>query len=132
MQAGCDALIVPSRFEPCGLTQLAALRYATLPIVSRVGGLADTVIDANEAAIAAGVATGFQFGPPTVEMLGRALDRALALWRAKDAWHRLQCNAMSTDVGWDRSARIYASLFKSVARGAPSRPLATGSQTIGQ
>jgi starch synthase len=115
MQAGCDALIVPSRFEPCGLTQLAALRYGTLPVVSRVGGLADTVIDANEAAIAAGAATGFQFGPPTVEMLVRALQRVFALWHVKDAWQRLQRSALSADVGWDRSAQIYASLFKSVA-----------------
>ncbi|SEC68915.1 starch synthase [Rhizobiales bacterium GAS191] len=116
MQAGCDALIVPSRFEPCGLTQLAALRYGTLPVVSRVGGLADTVIDANEAAIAAGVATGFQFGPPTTDTLLQALHRALTLWQTKGAWQRLQRNAMSSDVGWDRSARLYASLFKSVAR----------------
>jgi glycogen synthase len=64
-----DALVVPSRFEPCGLTQLCALRYGAVAIVSRVGGLADTVIDADEAAIAGSKATGVQFGPVTVENL---------------------------------------------------------------
>ncbi len=114
IQGGSDILVVPSRFEPCGLTQLAALRYGTLPLVSRVGGLADTVIDANEAALAAGVATGFQFAPTTKEALLRAVDRALALWDTRDVWHRLQRNAMRSDVSWDRSARLYAMLFEDV------------------
>jgi starch synthase len=63
MQGGCDAIVIPSRFEPCGLTQLYGLRYGCVPVVARTGGLADTVIDANEAAVSAGVATGFQFAP---------------------------------------------------------------------
>ena len=88
IQGGCDALLVPSRFEPCGLTQLCALRYGTLPVVARTGGLADTVIDANEMALAAGVATGVQFAPVTREMLETALARTAALWRDQPAWRR--------------------------------------------
>ena len=75
MQGGCDAIVIPSRFEPCGLTQLYGLRYGCVPIVARTGGLADTVIDANEAALSAGVATGFQFEPPNAGSFMHA-DRA--------------------------------------------------------
>ncbi|MBV9568024.1 MAG: glycogen synthase, partial [Hyphomicrobiales bacterium] len=121
IQAGSDALLVPSRFEPCGLTQLAALRYGTLPIVSRVGGLADTVIDANEAALAAGVATGFQFTPVSEAAFRRTLDRALALWQNKKSWRRLQQNAMRSKVGWGSAAKLYASLFRAVTRRAADR-----------
>jgi starch synthase len=115
VQGGADAVLVPSRFEPCGLTQLCALRYGAIPIVSRVGGLNDTVIDANEAALAAGVATGVQFAPVTREALEHAIDRALVLWRDRDAWHRLQLAAMGSDVGWTRPARKYAALYRSLA-----------------
>ena len=114
IQAGSDALIVPSRFEPCGLTQLSALRYGAIPVVSRVGGLADSVIDANEAALTAGVATGIQFWPTTPEALQTALQRLLALWRDKPAWEQVQRNGMNADVSWHGSAARYLSLFKSL------------------
>ncbi|PZR11206.1 MAG: glycogen synthase GlgA [Azospirillum brasilense] len=116
IQAGCDALLVPSRFEPCGLTQLCALRYGALPLVSRVGGLADTVIDANEAALAAGVANGLQFAPTTREALELALARLGALWQDRAAWGRMQGNAMAADVGWSRPARQYAALYREIMR----------------
>ena len=115
IQAGCDALLVPSRFEPCGLTQLCALRYGALPVVARVGGLADTVIDANEVALAAGVATGLQFSPTTRPALEAALVRLAALWKDREAWRRTQGNAMGTEVGWSASARRYAQIYAEIA-----------------
>jgi starch synthase len=114
IEAGSDALLVPSRFEPCGLTQLYALRYGSIPVVSRVGGLADSVIDANEAALAAGVATGIQFWPATPEALEDALHRLLALWRNRPIWERMQRNAMAADVSWRASASRYVALFQSL------------------
>lgn len=112
IQAGADAILVPSRFEPCGLTQLCALRYGALPVVTRVGGLADSVVDANDVAIAAGVATGFQFLPANGEHLAFAIDRALALWKEPVLWRRLQARAMATDVSWRHPAKRYANLYR--------------------
>ncbi len=117
-QAGADFILVPSRFEPCGLTQLCALRYGAMPIVSRVGGLADTVIDANEAAISAGVATGVQFSPNSVEAMVYALDRALAIFRDPETILRFRLNGMRADVSWRGPAQRYAALYRSIARSA--------------
>lgn len=111
IQGGADAFLVPSRFEPCGLTQLAALRYGAVPIVSRVGGLADTIIDANPVALAAGVATGIQFGPTEAAPLMAAIRRAVTLWRDPKLWRKIQANGMATDVSWKRSAHLYAKLY---------------------
>ncbi|MFZ0600350.1 MAG: glycogen synthase GlgA [Roseiarcus sp.] len=118
IQAGADFIVVPSRFEPCGLTQLCALRYGAPPIVARVGGLADTVIDANEAATAAGVATGVQFYPPSVEALTYALDRALEIGRDPATMRRLRLNGMRADVSWRGPAKRYAALYRDLARPA--------------
>ena len=115
IQAGSDALIVPSRFEPCGLTQMCALRYGAVPVVSRVGGLADTVIDANEVTIAGNAATGIQFSPVTREQLGVAIRRAKALFHDKPVWRGIQRNGMTADVSWHNSARHYADLYRRVA-----------------
>jgi starch synthase len=114
IQAGADAIVVPSRFEPCGLTQLCALRYGAVPIVSRVGGLADTVTDAEEADIAGEATTGFKFGPATVENLAGALCGANIAFHDKKAWRRLQNNGMSTDVSWRNRASRYAALYREV------------------
>lgn len=115
LQGGADAILVPSRFEPCGLTQLYGLRYGTVPIVARVGGLADTVIDANDAALAAGVATGFQFAPVTVDGLRGAIARAVRAYRDPPTWRSLQQRGMNTDVSWRRPATQYAELYRTLS-----------------
>jgi starch synthase len=115
LQAGGDAILIPSRFEPCGLTQLYGLRYGCLPLVARTGGLADTVIDANEAALSAGVATGFQFAPLTADAFLQAIQRAVACHREPTLWAAMQRQAMKADVSWDRSAARYARLFDTLA-----------------
>jgi starch synthase len=112
VQAGADALLVPSRFEPCGLTQLCALRYGAVPVVARVGGLTDTVIDASPMALAAGAATGVQFAPVNVPMLEHSIRRAAALYRDGPRWRRLQTNGMATDVSWAGPAKLYAELYR--------------------
>jgi starch synthase len=86
--------------------------------VARIGGLADTVIDANEMAIAAGVATGIQFGPVTVRGLETAITRAVTLWRDRETWCAVQRNGIATDVGWARSAQRYAGIYRELC--APS------------
>ncbi len=113
MQAGGDAILIPSRFEPCGLTQLYGLRYGCVPIVARVGGLADTVIDSNIAALNANAATGFQFTPVDAAPLAGAIRRATQLMRTP-AWTAIQRQGMKSDVSWDRSAALYADLYASL------------------
>jgi len=112
MYAGGDAVLVPSRFEPCGLTQLYGLRYGALPLVARTGGLADTEIDANPAALRAGVATGVQFSPVTQVELTAALLRLCALYREQKLWAKMQRNAMKQPVDWADSAAEYAGLYE--------------------
>ncbi len=111
---GGDAILVPSRFEPCGLTQLYGLRYGTIPVVAYTGGLADTVIPASPAGLRAGVATGIQFHPATADAMSRALDQLCRLYRQPDLWLKMQRNAMRHPVGWDQSAGEYASLYASL------------------
>ncbi|WP_315764792.1 glycogen synthase GlgA [Sphingomonas sp. Y38-1Y] len=115
IEGGADAFLMPSRFEPCGLTQMYALRYGAVPIVARVGGLADTVIDASPYALAQVVATGFHFAAGSAASLRAALTRAMAMHRDEPgAWSRLQRNGMATDCSWGSAARQYAALFAAI------------------
>jgi starch synthase len=116
MQAGGDAILLPSRFEPCGLTQLYGLAYGCVPVVARTGGLADTVIDANPAAIAAGVATGVQHGAVSYDSVVVALSRTVALYARPEEWLKLQRNGMACDFSWTASGKAYAELYRSLAR----------------
>ena len=114
MIAGGDAILVPSRFEPCGLTQLYGLRYGTLPLVALTGGLADTVINASPAALASGVATGLQFFPVTGQALSNAFVRLGNLYSQPKAWKAMQRNAMKQSVGWETSAAEYNAIYTSL------------------
>jgi starch synthase len=111
IQAGADALLVPSRFEPCGLTQLCALRYGAVPVVSRVGGLGDTVIDLGPPAAEVEEATGLHIVPVTRDTLEGALRRTAKLWSDRRVWTRLQANGMNTDVSWAAPAKQYAQVY---------------------
>ncbi|WP_171179529.1 glycogen synthase GlgA [Ruegeria sp. HKCCD8929] len=115
LQGGSNAILIPSRFEPCGLTQLYGLRYGTLPVVARTGGLADTVIDANAAALDMECATGFVFDQVTTDGITAALDRVFDAFADKKTWQTLQRAAMRQPVGWERSASAYAQLYKELA-----------------
>lgn len=117
MFAGCDATIMPSRFEPCGLNQLYAMRYGTVPIVHAVGGLRDTVIDPGDAGLAQGGGTGFCFEVADVEGLRWALGRAVELFADRNGWTRLQRAAMARDVSWSRSAARYREVYRSAMAG---------------
>ncbi|MBI4066265.1 glycosyltransferase, partial [Candidatus Gottesmanbacteria bacterium] len=101
--AGSDILLVPSKYEPCGLTQMIAMRYGTIPLVRKTGGLADTVED--------GV-TGFVFEKYQASALITAMERAIAAWREPKAWLRIVKTAMRQDFSWKRSAREYLGLYR--------------------
>jgi starch synthase len=120
-QAGADILLHPSRFELFGLTQLYAMRYGTLPIVRRIGGLADTIVDTNEEMLRDGTATGFTFEKATARDMISALDRALSIYRQPVVWRKMQRRVMSQDFGWEHSAQRHLELYQRVAPEAASR-----------
>ena len=112
--AGADVLLVPSRFEPCGLTQLYALRYGTLPLVRRVGGLADTVIDATQENIELNRATGFVFEEASRYAIGERIREACLLFPDRNKWTQIQQRAMTQDFSWNDAAAHYEALYRSL------------------
>ncbi len=116
MIAGADAMLVPSRFEPCGLTQLYALRYGTVPVVRRVGGLADTVVDANPESLRHHEATGFHFGPATSEALAQAMSRAIRTYAQPKVWRQIMQTGMTQHFSWEDAARQYLLLYEDAVR----------------
>lgn len=108
---GADVILVPSRFEPCGLTQLYGLKYGTLPLVRRTGGLADTVSDCSLENLADGVASGFVFEDSNAWSLLRAIRRAFVLWSRPSLWRFVQRQAMAMDFSWQVAAKSYRELY---------------------
>jgi starch synthase len=112
-------ILVPSRFEPCGLTQLYALRYGSLPLVRRVGGLADTVVDATPTSLSDGTATGFAFDDETPQGLISAVGRAVALFHERETWQRMMSRAMTRDFSWQAAARQYIAIYRALRPDLP-------------
>ena len=112
IEAGADLFLMPSRFEPCGLSQMYSLKYGTIPVVRVTGGLADTIVDTTEETLAAGSASGFTFHEPAPHALSSALKRAVAYYARPDAWLRLMKQAMNEDWSWAKSAKQYIELYE--------------------
>ncbi|RDH88198.1 MAG: glycogen synthase GlgA [endosymbiont of Escarpia spicata] len=113
IEAGCDCFLMPSRFEPCGLNQIYSLRYGTIPIVRRTGGLADTVVDVNPHTLADGSATGFLFDNADGAGLWGAVERAIDFYhRPEVEWCILATTGMRQDLSWETSAKHYLDLYQ--------------------
>jgi starch synthase len=117
IEGGADMFVMPSRYEPCGLSQLYSLRYGTVPVVRKIGGLADTVLPLTAQARQVGQATGFHVEKDTAEALLAVLRRAVAVYQDRSIWDQLVEAGMTTDVSWTRSANAYDQLFVSLIRG---------------
>ncbi|MGQ9576205.1 MAG: glycogen synthase GlgA [Thermoguttaceae bacterium] len=112
IEAGADLFLMPSRYEPCGLNQLYSLRYGTVPVVRETGGLADTIVDADQQALDAGTANGFTFREDTPQALDETLRRAVRAYRSPEVWSRLIAVGISQDWSWSRSARQYLRVYQ--------------------
>ncbi len=112
VEAGTDIFLMPSRFEPCGLNQLYSQRYGAIPLVRRVGGLADTVTDATPEHLDAGTATGIVFDQATPDTLYGAIERGLELYRDTAQWQKMQITGMRKDFSWETSAHQYLALYE--------------------
>lgn len=114
IEAASDMYLMPSRFEPCGLNQLYSLRYASLPIATQVGGLADTVVHASKDNINNGTANGFILKDYSATALLKAIKQAISLFQKPKSWRQLQLNAISCDHSWETSAEHYIGLYQQV------------------
>lgn len=115
--AGSDMFLMPSRFEPCGISQMISLKYGTIPVAHETGGLADTIIDCNSTDLQPGdKANGFLFREYSGKKLLECIDRALRLYKKRDQWTDLMRNAMSTNFSWRSSAARYETLYRKLAR----------------
>ena len=115
IEAGCDVFLMPSRYEPCGLNQMYSQRYGTLPLVRRTGGLADTVVNADDTTLANGTATGFSFYWGTADDLDKAIDWAISCQKNRpDAWKKMILTAMNVDHSWNKSAKEYEALYRRI------------------
>ncbi|MEQ1903011.1 MAG: glycogen synthase GlgA [Pirellulaceae bacterium] len=113
IEAGSDLFLMPSQYEPCGLNQMYSMAYGTVPVVRRTGGLADTVVDANDATIARGTATGFSFGAFLPQALEQALARAICIFQSnRPSWDKIVERGMQTDWSWQTSAQKYVELYE--------------------
>jgi starch synthase len=118
IEAGADMLVMPSRYEPCGLNQLYSLKYGTVPVVRATGGLVDTITDLNDKSLAAGAANGFSFGEYSTLALSEALQRACNTYKQPEIWKKLMQTGMHQDWSWAVSARQYADLYRATANQA--------------
>ena len=136
IEAGADIFLMPSRFEPCGLNQMYSLRYGTVPVVRETGGLADTIVDANDQTLAAGTANGLSFRENNAQALSETLRRACAAYRRPEVWSRLVATGMGQDWSWSRSAKEYVKLYEqTIARakkGRRSRRGRRGREAVGK
>jgi starch synthase len=111
LYAGGDIFMMPSRYEPCGLSQMIAMRYGCIPVARATGGLVNTVVHVSHTIQGA---TGFLFQDPYPSVFARTLKRALKYYHQPEAWQQLQENGMAIDFSWDASARKYIAAFKSL------------------
>jgi starch synthase len=118
VEAGADAFLMPSRFEPCGLNQMYSQRYGTPPVARATGGLADTIVDCTPATLADGTATGILFAEDSPSALLEAVERAVQLYRDPKRWRQLQRAGMARDFGWEAAARKHAALYAALAGAA--------------
>jgi starch synthase len=112
IEAGADAFLMPSRYEPCGLNQLYSLRYGAPPVARQTGGIADTVVDCTPVTLADGSGNGFLFDDATPEAFWSAIQRAAACWRDRRQWRQLQANGMCLDFSWQAGSRQYLDLYR--------------------